>query len=176
PWFIIEGRDHHYRSLQVGEILLDAMQKRLGGAARETSTPKMDPAPTTEATSKDGGFASTKPVTILTKQDTSAKLNDKEYRRLLAKYQGELNVLHRKARDQKVSTVLVFEGWDAGGKGGAIRRLTAALDARSVQIIPIAAPTDEESAQHYLWRFWRHLSRTGRVTIFDRSWYGRVMV
>ena len=70
----------------------------------------------------------------------------------------------------------MFEGWDAAGKGGAIRRVTAALDARAYQVIPIAAPTDEERAQHYLWRFWRHLARRGRVTIFDRSWYGRVLV
>ena len=70
----------------------------------------------------------------------------------------------------------MFEGQDAAGKGGAIRRVTAALDARAYQVIPIAAPTDEERAHHYLWRFWRHLSRAGRLTIFDRSWYGRVLV
>ena len=70
----------------------------------------------------------------------------------------------------------MFEGWDASGKGGAIRRLTSALDARDYQVISIAAPTDEENAHHYLWRFWRHLSRAGRVSIFDRSWYGRVLV
>ena len=70
----------------------------------------------------------------------------------------------------------MFEGSDAAGKGGAIRRLTAAIDARAYQVIPIAAPTDEERAQHYLWRFWRHLARRGRMTIFDRSWYGRVLV
>ena len=70
----------------------------------------------------------------------------------------------------------MFEGWDAAGKGGAIRRVTAALDARTSRVVPIAAPTDEERAQHYLWRFWRHLPRKGLVTIFDRSWYGRVLV
>jgi polyphosphate kinase 2 (PPK2 family) len=70
----------------------------------------------------------------------------------------------------------MFEGWDAAGKGGAIRRVTAALDARDYKVIPIAAPTDEEKAHHYLWRFWRHLSKAGRVTIYDRSWYGRVLV
>ena len=72
--------------------------------------------------------------------------------------------------------VLVFEGWDAAGKGAAIRRVTSALDPRSYRVVPMAAPTDEERARHYLWRFWRHLSRAGRVTIFDRSWYGRVLV
>jgi polyphosphate kinase 2 (PPK2 family) len=67
-------------------------------------------------------------------------------------------------------------GWDASGKGGAIRRLTEAIDARLSQVVPIAAPTDEERAHHYLWRFWRHIPRAGRVTVFDRSWYGRVLV
>ena len=71
---------------------------------------------------------------------------------------------------------MVFEGSDAAGKGGAVRRCTRALDARRYEVIPFAAPTDEERAHHYLWRFWRHLGRTGRVTIFDRSWYGRVLV
>jgi polyphosphate kinase 2 (PPK2 family) len=71
---------------------------------------------------------------------------------------------------------MVFEGWDAAGKGGAIRRVTSAFDPQVYAVIPVAAPTDEERAQHYLWRFWRHLSRAGRVTIFDRSWYGRVLV
>ena len=84
--------------------------------------------------------------------------------------------MHRKALKKKVSTILVVEGPDAGGKGGAIRRVTAALDARNFQVIPIAAPSDEEAAQHYLWRFWRHLSRAGQFTVFDRSWYGRVLV
>ena len=87
-----------------------------------------------------------------------------------------LNLLQRGRSATDVSTILVFEGWDAAGKGGAIRRVTAALDARDYHVIPIAAPTDEERAHHYLWRFWRHLPRAGRVTIFDRSWYGRVLV
>jgi polyphosphate kinase 2 (PPK2 family) len=75
-----------------------------------------------------------------------------------------------------MSVIVVFEGNDAAGKGGSIRRITGALDARSYQVIPIAAPTEEERAQPYLWRFWRQLPRKGRVTIFDRSWYGRVLV
>jgi polyphosphate kinase 2 (PPK2 family) len=72
--------------------------------------------------------------------------------------------------------ILVFEGWDAAGKGGVIRRITAAMDARDYRVIPIAAPNDEERAHHYLWRFWRQIPGAGRMTIFDRSWYGRVLV
>ena len=106
----------------------------------------------------------------------SQKVVEEGLRDAARKLQGRLNLLQRKAQAKGISTILVFEGWDAAGKGGAIRRITGALDARSYQVIPIAAPTDEERAQHYLWRFWRHLSRAGRLTIFDRSWYGRVLV
>jgi polyphosphate kinase 2 (PPK2 family) len=70
----------------------------------------------------------------------------------------------------------VLEGWDAAGKGGIIRRIVPAMDARGYQVIPIAAPTDEERAHHYLWRFWRHIPRAGFATVYDRSWYGRVLV
>lgn len=103
-------------------------------------------------------------------------LDGDDYNQKLQEQRARLSTLHRRAKDKGVSTVLVFEGWDAAGKGGTIRRLTNALNARDYQVIPIAAPTEEERAQHYLWRFWRHLSRAGRVTIFDRSWYGRVLV
>jgi len=72
--------------------------------------------------------------------------------------------------------VLVFEGWDAAGKGGVIRRITRAIDAADYRIVPVAAPTEEEKAHHYLWRFWHHLPRAGTMRIFDRSWYGRVLV
>jgi polyphosphate kinase 2 (PPK2 family) len=114
--------------------------------------------------------------TVLSRLDMSHRVDRSTFRRALEEHQGRLNVLHRKARERGISIILVFEGWDAAGKGGAIRRVTAALDAASYQIVPIAAPTDEERAHHYLWRFWRHLPRAGTLTIFDRSWYGRVLV
>jgi len=115
-------------------------------------------------------------VTILSHLDMTQSVPKKVFDEALEKEQGRLNLLQRRAKEKGVSTILVFEGQDAAGKGGAIRRVTAALDARAYQVIPIAAPTDEERAHHYLWRFWRHLSRAGRLTIFDRSWYGRVLV
>jgi polyphosphate kinase 2 (PPK2 family) len=95
----------------------------------------------------------------------------------LEKYQAKLNLLTRDTKFKKrLSLIAAFEGSDAGGKGGAIRRVTASLDARQYEIIPVAAPTDEERAQPYLWRFWRHVPGKGRLTIFDRTWYGRVLV
>ena len=115
--------------------------------------------------------------TILSNLDMSQAVAKKDFATELERVSGPARICcQRKAEARGVSTILVFEGWDAAGKGGAIRRITGALDARSYQVIPIAAPTDEERAHHYLWRFWRHLSRAGRLTIFDRSWYGRVLV
>jgi polyphosphate kinase 2 (PPK2 family) len=90
--------------------------------------------------------------------------------------QGKLHRLTWAAHQKKRSSVFVFEGWDAAGKGGCIRRITQAMDARLYQVISTAAPTDEERAHHYLWRFWRHIPRAGLVTVYDRSWYGRVLV
>jgi polyphosphate kinase 2 (PPK2 family) len=117
-----------------------------------------------------------RPRTVLDALDMSQSLGKEDYGLALKQARAELAVLCRQAKERKISTLLVFEGVDAAGKGGSIRRLTAGLDARDYRVIPIAAPTDEESAHHYLWRFWRHLPRAGRVTVFDRSWYGRVLV
>ena len=113
---------------------------------------------------------------MLSTLDYSQTLPRKAYRHELETQQGALNLLTRHRRFRERSAVLVFEGMDAAGKGSAIRRVVWALDARHYRAIPIAAPTQEERAQPYLWRFWRHLPRLGRVTIFDRSWYGRVLV
>jgi len=104
------------------------------------------------------------------------KLSAKEYEAKREKWLGRLNRAVRRAAEAKRSIVFVFEGQDAAGKGGAIRRLTSAMDARDYRIISVAKPTDEEKNHHYLWRFWRQLPRDGRVIIFDRSWYGRVLV
>jgi polyphosphate kinase 2 (PPK2 family) len=113
---------------------------------------------------------------VLSELDLTLKLADKPYKDELAKWQGRLSELVRDERFKHRSLVCAFEGADAAGKGGAIRRVTAALDARQYQVTPVAAPTDEEKAQPHLWRFWRKLPRHGQVAIFDRTWYGRVLV
>ena len=173
PWTIVEGADERYRGLKVGETLLNGIRRRLAEADIEEAVNDAEGAYVLGTANGDGATPRT---TVLQALDTTKSLSKDEYSKSLEKYQAKLNLLHRKARSEKVSVILVFEGWDAAGKGGAIRRITPALDARDYQVIPIAAPTDEEKAHHYLWRFWRHLSRAGRVTIFDRSWYGRVLV
>jgi polyphosphate kinase 2 (PPK2 family) len=115
-------------------------------------------------------------LNILESLDLSQKLDKKKFETALAKYQGKLAKLTRDPGFKDITVITVFEGNDAAGKGGSIRRITSAVDARQYQVVPIAAPTEEERAQPYLWRFWRHVPRKGRVTIFDRSWYGRVLV
>jgi polyphosphate kinase 2 (PPK2 family) len=106
----------------------------------------------------------------------SLRLPRDEYQALRTQYQARISQLQHLAQEQLLSTILVFEGPDASGKGVAIRTITNALDARFFKVFPFAAPSDEEHAHHYLWRFWRCLQRDGRLTIFDRSWYGRLLV
>jgi AMP-polyphosphate phosphotransferase len=171
PWHIVEGENERYRSVFVATELRDAIRRGL--ARKPTPTPKKRgrPGPLRVALSEV-----TREHNVLASLDMSQRLSKKKFKTELSRQQGRLGALQRKALAKGVSTVVVFEGWDAAGKGGAIRRVTAALDARDRDVIQVAAPTDEERARHYLWRFWRRLSRAGRLTLFDRSWYGRVLV
>jgi len=115
-------------------------------------------------------------LNIIRALELDQPLGKPAYRDEFKTLQARLGKLSRDKRFKKMTAVLVFEGNDAAGKGGAIRRVTSALDARYYRTIPVAAPTEEERAQPYLWRFWRHLPRRGRFIFFDRSWYGRVLV
>ncbi len=164
PWVVVEGTNDRYRYLTVGQILLQAMQEKLA----RTTKPQSPVAPMVRVNT-DGR-------TVLSELDLSHALPDKAYESELAQWQGRLAELIRDPRFKGRSLLCAFEGADAAGKGGAIRRISAALDARQYQIIPVAAPTEEERAQPYLWRFWRHVPRQGKVAIFDRTWYGRVLV
>jgi len=179
PWFIVDGTDERYRSLVVGNELQRALSRvtepeMTGRSRRRSRAAATVTRPATEAISLVDRVDRDR--SILDALDMTRALPDAKAKPALLQQQGRLNRLQRKAAQQRVSLLLVFEGWDAAGKGGAIRRVTSALDPRAYRVVPIAAPTDEERARHYLWRFWRHLSRAGRVTIFDRSWYGRVLV
>nr|WP_321465312.1 polyphosphate:AMP phosphotransferase [uncultured Desulfobulbus sp.] len=165
PWLIVEGEDDRYRSLTVGKTILKAIQDRL--ALANTPMPKSLAPPLIPPIDN---------LHILKTLDMTQVLEKKDYKDKLSKYQARLAELTRDPKFKYMSVIAVFEGNDAAGKGGSIRRITGALDARFYQVIPIAAPTEEERAQPYLWRFWRHLPRKGRVTVFDRSWYGRVLV
>lgn len=165
PWTIVEGYDARYRSMTVGKVMLEAIRRRLDEGGNKVSG---DHAPLP--------MSSIDRLDILKTLDLSQKIDKRKFQDELEKYQGKLALLTRNAKFRDITVIAMFEGNDAAGKGGAIRRITGALDARFYNTIPIAAPTEEERAQPYLWRFWRHLPRRGRVTLFDRSWYGRVLV
>jgi polyphosphate:AMP phosphotransferase len=166
PWIVVEGSDPEYRSVTVGTVLLEAMRKRLQAPA-ERGVTKSQAAPIVRSVDK---------VHVLSRMDLGQAITRNQYRDRIEKFQRRLALATRNPKFSEHNVVCVFEGMDAAGKGGAIRRVTAGLDARLYHTIPVAAPTDEERAQPYLWRFWRHLPRKGRFTIYDRSWYGRVLV
>lgn len=165
PWILVEGVDSRYRELTVGRQILHAIGERLD---KPSEAPPAHRAPALAP--------GTGEVTILDALDLEQRLDADAYHHRLGAAQARLNELGRRAWDEGASAILLFEGWDAAGKGGAIRRVTEALDARFYGIVPVAAPSDEELAHPYLWRFWRQLPRAGRLRIFDRSWYGRVLV
>lgn len=165
PWHVIEGMDSCYRSLTVGRILLDGLRQALD---RPKIRPqKVSVAPLPEL---DGQ------ITLLDSLDMTRRLDKADYEEQLITEQARFSGLLRDKRMRQHALVAVFEGNDAAGKGGAIRRVTAALDPRQYSIVPIAAPTEEERAHPYMWRFWRHIPARGKFTMFDRSWYGRVLV
>ena len=168
-WHAIDAADPRARNLAVGNHLLArfrahlrAWKKNAGGRSAKN--------PRTVAALRPAGLRRLLALPL------DQQLSEGDYEAKRDKWLGRLNRAVRDAAGRGRSIVWVFEGWDAAGKGGAIRRLTSAIDARDCRVIPIAKPTDEEKSHHYLWRFWRHVPRAGRVTIYDRSWYGRVLV
>jgi AMP-polyphosphate phosphotransferase len=168
PWYLVEATNKHYRDMTVGRTLLSSIRSRL------ENLQVADTQIVSHAPSLPEGRAAR--ITVLDHVDLTQRLDPKDYKTQLATLEQRANLLAWQAYNIKRSTVMVFEGWDAAGKGGTIRRFTQAVDARLYRSISIAAPTDEEKAHHYLWRFWRHLPRQGYITVYDRSWYGRVLV
>ena len=163
PWHVVDGADHERRAFETGSLLLQEIE--LGLKRARHAVPALPVAPPTTAD-----------VTIFPSRHEGEEIADDAYDTELEKLQGRLALLTRESKFAKHGAVLAFEGMDAAGKGGAIRRVTAALDARQYTVIPVSAPSPEEVARPYLWRFWRQLSCRGELTIYDRSWYGRVLV
>ncbi|KAF0174702.1 MAG: hypothetical protein FD161_3533 [Limisphaerales bacterium] len=170
PWHLIEAADRRFRELTAGKLLLQAIERKLRELEKAKAVSAAVPPPKPARVRTKAG------ITILDHVNLTQRLTDQKYEAQLEKWQSRLTRLTWAAWEKKIASVALFEGWDAAGKGSAIRRVTAAMDPRLYRIVPIAAPTDEERARHYLWRFWRHLPRAGMTTIFDRSWYGRVLV
>ena len=163
PWTIVEGEDERYRHLTIGKVLLESMSQSTLERKPRPHAPGPPPAVVDN-------------VRLVRDLDLSQRLTQAQYDAQLVKWQTRLAGLTRHKRFRDHSLILAFEGSDAAGKGGAIRRVTGALDARQYVSVPIAAPTSEELLYPYLWRFWRNIPPRGGITIFDRTWYGRVLV
>ena len=174
PWTVIEATDDRYRNLAAGDHLAERIHEHVA-LLKKTRNGKSKPVHRADIRA-DVGVRLSENKTVLSQIDLGQKVDDDTYDERLQALQSRLAGHAARLQKEKRSALILFEGWDAAGKGGAIRRITQALDARRYQVVPIAAPSDEERAQHYLWRFWRHLPRDGRFTLYDRSWYGRVLV
>ncbi len=159
PWTVIPSADPSMRAWRTATAVRDALRRRKAPRPEEVEQPLTDDVPERLASA-----------------DYTVRLDKKLYESQLAHWQGRLARAVHHPDFAKRSLVAVFEGNDAAGKGGAIRRLTHALDIRQTRIVGISAPTPEALARPYLWRFWREIPILGRIVVFDRSWYGRVLV
>ncbi len=168
PWTVVEATQGRYARVKVFETVNQAIQNELD---RRASAPNVKPEPMPEPAESPTGDQ-----TILDRVDLSQSLERDVYEKQLDELQDRLFRLEHDLYVARIPALIVYEGSDAGGKGGNIKRLTRGLDPRGYEVVPVAAPSAEEKAHHYLWRFWREVPKAGHITIFDRSWYGRVLV
>ncbi|MDB4459006.1 polyphosphate:AMP phosphotransferase [bacterium] len=169
PWHIVDATYPRHRDLSSARIILDSL-KALLEKPRQVGGVEPNPVAEKKALRHFPG------TDFLAETDLSPVLQKSDYKKELSELQGKIGKMAWRAHELKIPVVLAFEGWDASGKGGCIRRLLEALDARLYRTFSIVAPSQEEIAQHYLWRFWKNLPRPGMITVFDRSWYGRLLV
>ena len=163
PWYIIDAKDKKFAELQVLEFLNSGIDTALKN--KDLAVPILQNTYKLKKTPK------LKDIELKGKT-----LTDEEYDKRLDELQDELRQLHYKLYRKKIPVIIAYEGWDAAGNGGNIKRITGALDPRGFEVLPIASPEPHEKARHFLWRFWTRLPKTGHIAIFDRTWYGRVMV
>jgi len=169
PWTIVEAHNQRFATLKIFNTVIETIEKHLEAVGRQ------GPSRRAPAAAK-GGLPEKLRTSILDGVDTSLSLDRDRYRKQLKKKQRRVRELEHEIYMRRIPVAIVFEGWDAAGKGGSIRRLTQNLDPRGYTVIPVSAPNDVEKAHHYLWRFWTHMPKAGHMAIFDRSWYGRVLV
>ncbi len=170
PWTVVEAHDQRFATIKVFSTVIAALEKCIAARQQKQAvTPSTEAAPLTQMPEV---FRSS----ILDRVDLSLTLTRKAYEDRLKKAQQALRELEYKIYTKRVPVIIAYEGWDAAGKGGNIRRVTQSLDPRGYEVVPIAAPNDLEKSHHYLWRFWVQMPKAGHITIFDRTWYGRVLV
>jgi len=189
PWTVIESNCSRYARTRVFETVVDAMGRAADEAERRKAEAEASKAERRKAEAAEARRAkrrtaeepeettpAVKPSNPLDRVDLTLDLSRADYAERLDSLQEELRRLEHECYIHRMPVVLLYEGWDASGKGGNIRRLTADLDPRGYDVIPVGAPTAQELANHYLRRFWIRLPKAGHFAIFDRSWYGRLMV
>ena len=169
PWTIVEATDRRYATAKMLNTIVMRLQEQVE-EVREKKRHK----PVSEA--HIGKESSRFMPGILNNVDLTKDYTKKEYQEKIKELQRKLAILHSELLRRRIPVILAFEGWDAAGKGGAIKRLTQPLDPRGYEVIPISAPNDEERSHHYLWRFYKAIPKAGHIAIFDRTWYGRVLV
>lgn len=162
PWYIVDAEDKKWAELQVLETLVSGIEVALQN--QSLAVPILQ-----------NVFPLVR-MPKLAEIPLDKQVDEAEYKEKLKGLQSRLGALHNRLYRKRVPVVIAYEGWDAAGKGGNIKRVTGALDPRGFEVHPIASPEPHEKARHYLWRFWTRLPKTGHIAIFDRSWYGRVMV
>ena len=162
-WKIVDANDLDEASVNIMKYLAEVFAKKLSEHENKPKRERADMKKTPENAH-------------LSSVDLSADIEKKDYKKELFEYQEKLSRIHNRLYLKKQPVAVVFEGWDAAGKGGAIKRLTQAFDPRGYRVVSTPAPTPDELAHHYLWRFWNNIPKTGHIAIFDRSWYGRLMV
>ncbi|MCR5294547.1 MAG: polyphosphate:AMP phosphotransferase [Lachnospiraceae bacterium] len=162
PWYIIDAKNRKWAELQVLQFLNQGIDTALKN--HSLAVPILQ------------NTFPLEPIADLKDIPLDKTISDEDYKKELEALQAELHDLHYKLYRKKIPVIIAYEGWDAAGKGGNIKRITGALDPRGYVVEPIASPTAPEKARHFLWRFWTRLPKTGHITIFDRTWYGRVMV
>ncbi|MCR4605791.1 MAG: phosphate--AMP phosphotransferase [Eubacterium sp.] len=170
PWTVVEAMDRKYATMKILTTVAKSLEEAINQAKNKASNKSK------KSGSKSASNHEEFKNGVLAGIDLSKSLTDEEYRKKKKELQKKLAVLHNKMYLKRVPVVLAFEGWDAGGKGGAIKRITQAIDPRGYEVVPTASPNDIEKAHHYLWRFWEKFPKDGHMAIFDRTWYGRVMV
>ena len=168
PWTVVEAMQGRFRRVKCFETIVDAVESELQ-RRRDNPKPEPKPMPVPQKSPIDES-------TVLDRLDLNLSLSREEYDDKLDKLQKKLFRLEHELYVERIPAVIAYEGIDAGGKGGNIKRITRGLDPRGYEVVPIAAPTKEEKSHHYLWRFWREVPKAGHITIFDRTWYGRVLV
>ncbi|HEY3424762.1 MAG TPA: phosphate--AMP phosphotransferase [Negativicutes bacterium] len=168
PWAIVEAHDKRFAVVKILTTVVTAIERQLNKKLAVCAVPQV----LTAADKLDKKFNSS----ILSEVDLTKTLAEDEYQEKLKKHQDKIRELEYVIYSKRLPVIIAFEGWDAAGKGGAIRRLTQNMDPRGYTVVPVASPTEEEKNHHYLWRFWKTVPKAGHIALFDRSWYGRVLV